>query len=235
MDGASWVLAGAASFVGTHLAMSHPLRRPLVARLDEGGFAGFYSLASFITLGLAIWAYVVAPVTEPAWSVGNALWAVATALMLVGSILLMGSLIRNPALPNTANQAATAEAPGSLRHNPSSNALVVCDLGRQPHSRLADRQEHFFVGRDHFPVAGRSDIPGSKKGEARSGKSVGLEKPHELFALRRHCAEKHRVRRLWSSCDHWRKRSLARGDLGAYPASGMASRHMAVGRVGAAG
>jgi hypothetical protein len=36
MDGAIWVLAGAVSFVGTHFAMSHPLRRPLVARLCEG-------------------------------------------------------------------------------------------------------------------------------------------------------------------------------------------------------
>lgn len=50
MDGTIWVLAGAASFVGTHFAMSHPLRRPLVARLGEAGFTGLYSLVSFITL-----------------------------------------------------------------------------------------------------------------------------------------------------------------------------------------
>ena len=112
MDGAIWVLAGAVSFVGTHFAMSHPLRRPLVARLGEGGFTGLYSLVSFITLGLTIWAYVVAPVTEPAWPVGDTLWGVATALMLVASILLMGSLVRNPALPGAGSQAATAEARG---------------------------------------------------------------------------------------------------------------------------
>ncbi|MBJ6123655.1 NnrU family protein [Sphingomonas mollis] len=112
MDGAIWVLAGAASFVGTHFAMSHPLRRPLVARLGETGFTGLYSLVSFLTLGLTIWAYVAAPVTAPAWLVGDVLWGIATALMLVVSILLMGSLVRNPALPGAAKQAATAEAHG---------------------------------------------------------------------------------------------------------------------------
>lgn len=112
MDGTIWVLAGAASFVGTHFAMSHPLRRPLVARLGEAGFTGLYSLVSFITLGLTIWAYVAAPVTGPAWPVGDVVWGVATALMLAASILLMGSLVRNPALPGAAKQAATAEARG---------------------------------------------------------------------------------------------------------------------------
>ncbi len=112
MDGAIWVLAAAVSFVGTHFAMSHPLRRPLVARLGEGGFVGLYSVVSFITLGMTIWAYVAAPATEPAWPVGDILWGIATVLMLVASILLMGSLIRNPAVPGAATPAATAQARG---------------------------------------------------------------------------------------------------------------------------
>ena len=112
MDGASWVLAGAASFVGTHFAMSHPLRRPLVARLGENGFSGLYSLVAAVTLGATVWAYRAAPITEPLWSVGDGLWALATVAMLVASVLLMGSLIRNPALPGAAKQAATAQARG---------------------------------------------------------------------------------------------------------------------------
>ena len=111
MDGTIWVLAGAVSFVGTHFAMSHPLRRPLVARVGESGFTGLYSLVSFVTLGVTIWAYVMASVTEPAWPVGDTLWAVSTALMLIASVLLMGSLIRNPALPG-AQDAASAKATG---------------------------------------------------------------------------------------------------------------------------
>lgn len=112
MDGASWVLAGAASFVGTHFLLSHPLRRPLVARIGEAGFSGLYSAVAFLTLGLTVWAYLRAPVTAPWWPVGDGLWAVATAAMLVASVLLMGSLVRNPALVGAGKQAATAEARG---------------------------------------------------------------------------------------------------------------------------
>lgn len=112
MDGASWVLAGAASFVGTHFLLSHPLRRPLVARLGESGFAALYSLVAFATLGATVWAYLRAPVTTPWWDAGDGLWAVATAAMLVASVLLMGSLVRNPALVGAGGQAATAQARG---------------------------------------------------------------------------------------------------------------------------
>lgn len=112
MGAAIWVLAGAVSFVGTHFAMSHPLRRPLVARLGENGFSGLYSLVAAITLGATVWAYRAAPFTDPLWSVGDGLWALATVAMLVALILLMGSLIRNPALPGAAKQAATAQSRG---------------------------------------------------------------------------------------------------------------------------
>jgi uncharacterized membrane protein len=80
--------------VGTHFLLSHPLRRPLVARLGEAGFAALYSLVAFATLGATVWAYLRAPVTTPWWDAGDGLWAVATAAMLVASVLLMGSLRR---------------------------------------------------------------------------------------------------------------------------------------------
>jgi uncharacterized membrane protein len=51
--------------------------------LGEGGFTGLYSLVSFITLGITVWAYFAAPVTEPAWLVGDILWGIVTVLMLV--------------------------------------------------------------------------------------------------------------------------------------------------------
>ena len=112
LDGSGMVLAAAGSFVGTHFVLSHPLRRPLVAILGEGGFGGVYSLVAAVTLGATAWAYRAAPVTEPAWDVGDGLWALATAAMLVASVLLMGSLVRNPALPGAEKQAATAQARG---------------------------------------------------------------------------------------------------------------------------
>jgi uncharacterized membrane protein len=112
MDGLSILLPAAGSFLGTHFLLSHPLRRPLVEKVGEKGFMGLYSLVAFITLGATIWAYRAAPTTEPIWPVGDALWAVATVAMLLASVLLMGSLVRNPALAGTTTQAGAAEAKG---------------------------------------------------------------------------------------------------------------------------
>lgn len=88
-----------AAFVGTHLLMSHPLRARLVARLGEKGFAGFYSLIAFATLGWMIIAWRTSDETAPLWIAPLWWWQVASAVMLIASILLAGSLIGNPAFP----------------------------------------------------------------------------------------------------------------------------------------
>lgn len=90
------------AFVGTHLTMSHPLRPALVARLGERGFLGAYSLVSIITLGWMILAWRAAPPGAPFWIAPTAWWPIASGLMLVASILLVGSLSGNPAFPNIA-------------------------------------------------------------------------------------------------------------------------------------
>lgn len=87
------------SFVATHFIMSHPLRAPLVAKLGERGFAIAYTIVAFVTLGSTIWAFVRVPAEAPLWIAGDALWLVASLLMWLGSILFIGSLRRNPALP----------------------------------------------------------------------------------------------------------------------------------------
>lgn len=91
----------ATSFVGTHFLLSHPLRRPLVARMSEGPFRGIYTLVSFVTLGLTIWVYHSLGRQQPLWTLGEAGWVVATLLMWLGAILFAGSFIGNPALPGT--------------------------------------------------------------------------------------------------------------------------------------
>lgn len=111
MDPMLLLLACAGAFVGTHFILSHPLRRPLVAALGEKGFLGVYSLVAFATLWSISWAYPKAPVTAPLWNVGDGIWALASVMMLAASVLLLGSLIRNPALPGATN-AASAEARG---------------------------------------------------------------------------------------------------------------------------
>ncbi len=105
MDGTTMVAVAAASFVGSHFLLSHPLRAPLVKMLGNGGFTIVYALAAFATLGWMANAYKAAPITPMLWDVGDGMWAVASVIMLVASIMLVGSLIGNPALPGPATKA----------------------------------------------------------------------------------------------------------------------------------
>ena len=88
------------AFVGTHFLLSHPLRAPLVARVGEGTFLGIYSAVAIATLGWMVWAYMAIPDEAFLWDVGDGLWALATAIMLLASVLFMGSLLGNPAMPH---------------------------------------------------------------------------------------------------------------------------------------
>ncbi len=105
MDGTTMVAVAAASFVGSHFLLSHPLRAPLVKMLGNGGFTIVYALVAFATLGWTANAYKAAPITPMLWDVGDGMWAVASVIMLVASIMLVGSLIGNPALPGPATKA----------------------------------------------------------------------------------------------------------------------------------
>ncbi|GGE04699.1 NnrU protein [Tsuneonella deserti] len=93
------LLAASLAFVGTHFALSHPLRRPLVARIGQRGFLGFYSLVALATLGWVIFAFRAAPPADLPGS-GQVGWIIATLLTLPALVLFLGSLAKNPALPN---------------------------------------------------------------------------------------------------------------------------------------
>jgi uncharacterized membrane protein len=110
MGSTTGLMAAAIAFVGSHFLLSHPLRQRSVRILGETGFLGVYSLVAFLTLGWLIVAYRKAPPTAPLWPAGDALWALASAVMLVASILLMGSFIRNPALPTGGRPGARPDA-----------------------------------------------------------------------------------------------------------------------------
>jgi uncharacterized membrane protein len=99
MGALTQVVLATAAFVGTHLLMSHPLRAGLVARLGEKGFLGLYSLVSFATFGWMVWALQRVGSKPFLWATPDWAWPVASAIMLVASILLAGSLAGNPALP----------------------------------------------------------------------------------------------------------------------------------------
>ena len=130
MDGTIMVAVAAAAFVGTHFLLSHPLRSTLVKAIGAGGFMGVYALVAFATLGWTALAYRAAPATAPLWHVGEGIWGPVTLVMLVASVLLVGSLIGNPALPGPPGKAAPVAARGvfSITRHPMMWAFALWGL-----------------------------------------------------------------------------------------------------------
>jgi uncharacterized membrane protein len=104
------LLAASLAFVGTHFALSHPLRATVAARLGEGGFLILYSIVAFATLGWMILAFRAAPQVDMTGS-GEAGWIVASVLTLPALVLFLGSLWKNPALPSPGAAQAIDRAP----------------------------------------------------------------------------------------------------------------------------
>jgi uncharacterized membrane protein len=102
---------GLIAFVGTHFMMSHPLRAPMSNALGANGFQIVYSLVSFATLGWAVYAFRETPIGMPLWVAGDAQNILATAIMFVASVLLAGSFIGNPALPQPGADKLAAQPP----------------------------------------------------------------------------------------------------------------------------
>jgi uncharacterized membrane protein len=111
MDPLANLIAASVAFVGSHFAMSHPLRAGLVARLGAAGFSVVYSLVSLATFGWMVLAFRANPPSAGLWDGSQNLpWALGSLLTLVASVLFVGSLLGNPALPQP-GAAALAEKP----------------------------------------------------------------------------------------------------------------------------
>lgn len=109
------LIAANIAFVGSHFAMSHPLRAPMVKALGVGGFQLAYTAVSFATLAWVYFAFLAAPAADLPGS-GEAGWIIATILTWPAMVLLAGSFIGNPALPTPQAEAQTrAEPRGALR------------------------------------------------------------------------------------------------------------------------
>jgi len=116
MTGMTMLIMASAAFVGTHFLMSHPLRAVMVNALGEKGLAGAYTIVSLLTFGWMIWAYPAASAEaqQPLWDAGRWGWIVATLLMWLGSVLFMGSLRRNPALPRPGRPIQRIDEPNGV-------------------------------------------------------------------------------------------------------------------------
>ena len=137
------VVAPAIAFVGTHLLMSHPLRRSIVRATGEAVFLGIYSLVAAAALTWLVIAYLAAATTPPLWVAGDWTWAIVTTVMLLASVLLMGSLVGNPALPSPgAAVKAPAEARGvyAVTRHPMMWAIALwgaCHIAVYPVAKIA--------------------------------------------------------------------------------------------------
>jgi uncharacterized membrane protein len=102
MDYALAELIGAsATFVGTHFALSHPLRQQVKRVFGDLGFQAVYSLVALASFAWMVMAFRKVPTyAVPLWDGTKPVaWALATLIMLVASVLLAGSFSGNPALP----------------------------------------------------------------------------------------------------------------------------------------
>lgn len=107
------LVAAALTFVGSHFALSHPFRAQLVSRLGEKGFPALYSLVALASFAWMVLAFrAIAAPGMPLWNgTGDLAWGAASAIMLVASVLLVGSFQGNPALPDPRAQELARQEP----------------------------------------------------------------------------------------------------------------------------
>ena len=117
MDPFASLIAASLTFVGTHFALSHPLRAPLARALGPMGFQGVYSLVALASFGWMVFAFGRVGPAAPLWDgSGDLAWAITTLVMLVASVLLVGSLLGNPALPAPGAKELAGRPPHGVFH-----------------------------------------------------------------------------------------------------------------------
>lgn len=106
------LLAASIAFVGSHFALSHPLRRPLVHALGERGFMALYSLVAIATFVWMVRAFGASPFEPRLWDgFDDGPWVVASLLTIVALTLFLGSFARNPALPGQTGEGLADRQP----------------------------------------------------------------------------------------------------------------------------
>lgn len=111
MDSLVSLFAASLALVGTHFALSHPLRAPLVKAVGAGGFLALYSLVAAACMVWMTFAFRAAPAADLGGASGEAGWIVATLLTLPALVLFLGSLRGNPALPAPGAAKLAAQEP----------------------------------------------------------------------------------------------------------------------------
>lgn len=115
------------AFVGTHFLLSHPLRLKLIGAVGELRFTLLYSIVAVATLLWAALAWLALDDEQPIWIAPDWWWPIASAIMLVASILLIGSFVRNPAFPHpgAAQKARAATGVFAITRHPMNCAFAL--------------------------------------------------------------------------------------------------------------
>ncbi len=110
------LLAASITFVGTHFAMSHPLRAGMVRVLGEKGFLGVYTLVSLAAFAWMVVAFRAAPARgEQVWDgFDEVSWTLASILTIVATVLFIGSHKANPAMPQVSAEVIATKEPGGV-------------------------------------------------------------------------------------------------------------------------
>ncbi|HMG48318.1 MAG TPA: NnrU family protein [Allosphingosinicella sp.] len=159
----------ALAFVGTHLLLSHPLRPALAARLGERGFLGLYSLVALATFASMIIAYRQGSDADPLWLAPYQYWPFASALMLFASILLIGSLVGNPAHPGAGRRAGgTPRGVYAVTRHPMNWSFILWAL---VHASLSGSPRNLLVAAGIFILALFGSIGQDRKKERLLGEA----------------------------------------------------------------
>ena len=121
------------AFVATHLALSHPLRMRVVQNVGDEGFLLIYSAVAIVTFGWMVLAYRSVDNSLPLWIAPDWAWPAGAGVMLAACILLVGSLVRNPAFPRPGAKraaGATRQASGvfAVTRHPMNWAFILWAL-----------------------------------------------------------------------------------------------------------
>jgi uncharacterized membrane protein len=158
------------AFVGSHFLMSHPLRRQMVWRLGNGGFALVYSAISLALFYWMIAEFGRAPKGDVLWPVGDVLWAAASGLTLLAAILFTGSFVRNPSFPGMPDAMAAQQPFGVFRvtRHPMMWGFALWGIA---HILIAPRFDNFIFAGSIIFLA----LVGARAQEVKKAKLVGVE------------------------------------------------------------
>lgn len=164
------LILASVAFVGTHFLMSHPMRKELVRIFRANGFMLLYSAVSLATFGWMIFEFGRATKAPPLWAAGDMVWAVATVIMLLASILFAGSFVRNPSLPGMPDAMAAQKPFGVFKvtRHPMMWGFALWGVA---HILVAPRPDNFIFSGGIIFLA----LAGAKAQERKKARLVGVE------------------------------------------------------------